>query len=284
MFTNQTPNYGLPQYTSPDELNVLVDFNGAMSAIDTQMKSNELAAQDAKNTAVSANNKADANTLSIQALNSTITDPATGVGPRVTALEGRVNTIDSLIGNGVPTVGDDTLVGGINANAASIGNLANLDTTDKSSLVAAINEVAQGGGGGGEPVDADDVSYSNTQSGLNATNVQDAIDEIAQGTSAPKLVFDGTITTSSASYSFTDTVDYTHKNLLVVGTRAADTPGVQRSAGVVYTSFGMTTAYLPVVGSPSASGIISIDNITGSTFTAFTQTETAIDHLKIYEI
>lgn len=150
MFTNQTPNYGLPQYTSPDELNVLVDFNGAMSEIDTQMKSNELAAQDAKNTAVSASNKADANTLAIQTLNEDVNDPATGVGPRVTALEGHVNTIDSLIGNGVPTVGDDTLIGGINANAASIGNLADLDTTDKSSLVAAINEVAQGGGGGGD--------------------------------------------------------------------------------------------------------------------------------------
>lgn len=179
MFTNQTPNYGLPQYTSPDELNVLVDFNGAMSDIDTQMKSNELAAQDAKNTAVSASNKADANTLAIQTLNDDVNDPATGVGPRVTALEGRVNTIDSLIGNGVPTVGDDTLIGGINANAASIGDLANLDTTDKSSLVAAINEVAQGGGGGGQTVDADDVTYDNTQSGLTATNVQDAIDELA---------------------------------------------------------------------------------------------------------
>lgn len=185
MFTNQTPNYGLPQYTSPDELNVLVDFNGAMAEIDTQMKSNELAAQDAKNTAVSASNKADANTLSIQTLNEDVNDPATGVGPRVTALEGHVNTIDSLIGNGVPTVGDDTLIGGINANAASIGDLANLDTTDKSSLVAAINEVAQGGGGG-QSVDADDVSYSNTQSGLTATNVQDAIDELAQGGSGER--------------------------------------------------------------------------------------------------
>ena len=197
MFTNQTPNYGLPQYTSPDELNVLVDFNGAMSEIDTQMKSNELAAQDAKNTAVSANNKADANTLSIQTLNSDINDPATGVGPRVTALEGHVNTIDSLIGNGVPTVGDDTLIGGINANAASIGDLTNLTTTDKSSLVAAINEVAQGGGGGGEPVDADDVSYSNTQSGLTASNVQDAIDELA---SAP------TVKATSSGATFGDHV------------------------------------------------------------------------------
>lgn len=150
MFTNQTPNYGLPQYTSPDELNVLVDFNGAMSEIDTQMKSNELAAQDAKNTAVSASNKADANALAIQTLNEDVNDPATGVGPRLTALEGHVNTIDSLVGNGVPTVGDDTLIGGINANAESIGDRATLQTTDKSSLVAAINELAQGGGGGGD--------------------------------------------------------------------------------------------------------------------------------------
>ena len=33
-------------------------------------------------------------------------------------------------------------------NKPSIGNLTELETTDKSSLVAAINEVAEGGGGG----------------------------------------------------------------------------------------------------------------------------------------
>lgn len=41
---------------------------------------------------------------------------------------------------------------------------------------SAIDEIAQGGGGGGTAASA--VSYDNTQSGLVATNVQDAIDEV----------------------------------------------------------------------------------------------------------
>ncbi len=41
---------------------------------------------------------------------------------------------------------------------------------------AAIDEIAQGGGGGGTAASA--VSYDNTVSGLTATNVQDAIDEV----------------------------------------------------------------------------------------------------------
>ena len=42
-----------------------------------------------------------------------------------------------------------------------------------------LYEIAQNGGGGASS--ADKVSYDNTESGLNATNVQDAIDEVAQG-------------------------------------------------------------------------------------------------------
>jgi len=97
-----------------------------------------------------------------------------------------------------------------------MGDLADLETTDKSSLVAAINEAAQSGGGGGGsstlagltdvdinlPVNgqvlkydalndewvnanegsggsASSVSYDNTNSGLAALNVQAAIDEVA---------------------------------------------------------------------------------------------------------
>lgn len=40
--------------------------------------------------------------------------------------------------------------GDISAANAKIGNLSSLTTTDKSNLVAAINEAAQSGGGGGE--------------------------------------------------------------------------------------------------------------------------------------
>lgn len=57
-----------------------------------------------------------------------------------------------------------------------------------------LYEIAQSGGGGGGATSADDVSYDNTDSGLDATNVQDAIDEIAQsgGESTPDLVVSGT--------------------------------------------------------------------------------------------
>ena len=40
--------------------------------------------------------------------------------------------------------------------------------------------IAKNGGGGGGASSADEVTYDNTSSGLNATNVQDAIDEVAQ--------------------------------------------------------------------------------------------------------
>ncbi len=43
-----------------------------------------------------------------------------------------------------------------------------------------LKAIAEGSGGGGSS-SADDVTYDNTASGLNATNVQDAIDEVAQG-------------------------------------------------------------------------------------------------------
>jgi len=47
------------------------------------------------------------------------------------------------------TVGGNTYTVVDAGGRAMMGDLSDLDTTDKSSLVAAINEAAQGGGGGG---------------------------------------------------------------------------------------------------------------------------------------
>lgn len=52
--TNATPNYSLPQFVGTDKPAWLTDFNGAMSAIDTAMKANEVSAATA--TASSAQN------------------------------------------------------------------------------------------------------------------------------------------------------------------------------------------------------------------------------------
>lgn len=52
--TNKTANYDLPQFISTDKPTWLGDFNGAMSAIDTQMKNNATAAASAGATASAA--------------------------------------------------------------------------------------------------------------------------------------------------------------------------------------------------------------------------------------
>ena len=76
--TNSTPNYNLPQFVGTDKPTWLNDVNGAMSAIDTQMKANADSATQANTNATTAN--------------------------------------------------------------TNIGTLTNLNTTDKTSLVGAINE------------------------------------------------------------------------------------------------------------------------------------------------
>lgn len=54
--TNSTPNYNLPQFVGTDKPTWLNDVNGAMSAIDTQMKANADSATSAGTSATTANN------------------------------------------------------------------------------------------------------------------------------------------------------------------------------------------------------------------------------------
>lgn len=149
--TNKTTNYELTQFLATDVPSWLVDYNGDMSKIDTQMHANAVAAEAASTAASTAGNKADAAVADVAALESVIETPNTGVLARMSSAENDINTIQSLIGNGEPTTQDKTIIGAINELASEIpgGNVA-----------------------------ADDVSYDNTTSGLVAVNVQGAIDEI----------------------------------------------------------------------------------------------------------
>lgn len=79
------------------------------------------------------------------------------------------NKIDNLAGEGRTT---ETVKG----NADKIGNLSNLKTNAKSDLVNAINEVKDNIDD--ISLEAENVSYNNTDSGLEASNVQAAIDEV----------------------------------------------------------------------------------------------------------
>ena len=187
--TNSTTYYEFPVFVGSDKPAWLVDWNGAMNAIDSAIHE--------------AKAEADANATNISSLQSDVTSLAGSVSSQgssitsltqsLTSLQGTVNTITSLIGNGEPTTQDKTIIGAINELKADIDALdpsgqgvqaenVSYDNTD-SGLTAtnvqdAIDEVnakiPQSGS-----VDADDVTYDNTSSGLTATNVQDAIDELA---------------------------------------------------------------------------------------------------------
>lgn len=111
--TNHTANYGLSQFLGTDKPAWLVDYNGDMSAIDTQMKANADAASAAQTTANTADGKADTNASAISTLDTQV-NGASGIASDVTTLQGSVNTITSLIGNGEPTTTDKTIIGAIN--------------------------------------------------------------------------------------------------------------------------------------------------------------------------
>lgn len=166
--TNVTTYYEFPVFVGSDKPAWLVDWNGAMNAIDSAIHE--------------AKAEADANATNISSLQNDVTSLAgsissqgssiTSLTQSLTSLQGTVNTITSLIGNGEPTTQDKTIIGAINELKADI------DALDPS----------------GEGVQAENVSYDNTDSGLTATNVQDAIDELAQGSGITPITVTATTT------------------------------------------------------------------------------------------
>lgn len=170
--TNATTNYSLPLFIGTDKPAWLVDWNSAMSAIDAAIKGVDTDVQGAIVDLSGLSSTVASHTSSI----STISGQITVITTNLNTATGNINTINSLIGNGTPTTTDQTLIGAINELHANQGDLADL-TTPAVSLVAAINAITGGGGA----VAASAVSYNNTASGLSATNVQAAIDELASG-------------------------------------------------------------------------------------------------------
>ena len=173
--TNSTPNYELPVFLATDKPAWLTDWNGAMQAIDTAIHEAQATADGAQTTAGTAT----ADIATINASLSTITSNITSLTATVNGNTGSINTINSLIGNGLPTTDDKTIIGAINEIYAMIG--------------------------GGTSVTADVVSYDNTDSGLTATNVQDAIDEIVSSIpGAGYTLVAGTLTAGQTSVTLSD--------------------------------------------------------------------------------
>lgn len=138
--TNKTTHYELPSFLGSDKPAWLVDWNGAMAAIDA-------AIYEAKQTADGAATQAATNASDISSLTTIVNGIGTDLGvvsTSLTTLTGTVNTITSLIGNGEPTTTDKTLIGAINELHADQGALADLTTTVKTSIVNAINSLVSG--------------------------------------------------------------------------------------------------------------------------------------------
>ena len=161
--TNSTANIALPQFIGTDKPTWLGDVNGAFSAIDSKVGTidADISAVDAK----ADNAVADASNAVTTATNANNT-----AGTASTTATNALN-----VANNALTVANNA-DGHTNQLETKIGLLADLTTTDKTSIVNAINEV-----NAASAPTASAVSYDNTGSGLTAANVQDAIDELAQG-------------------------------------------------------------------------------------------------------
>lgn len=131
--TNSTPNIGLPQFIGTDKPTWLGDVNGAMSTIDTKVGSIDAAV-------ATVDAKADNAVADASGAVATATNAATTAGNASTTATQANNLATQAL-----TVANNTADLCTNSIVPSIGTLSQLVTTDKSSLVGAINEVAQSG-------------------------------------------------------------------------------------------------------------------------------------------
>lgn len=216
----RTVNYDLCQYEGSDKTSYLINYNGDMLKIDTAIKGAKDAADNAQSKANTADGKADANAASISTLDTQI-NGAGGVAADVSSLQGSVNTINSLIGTGEPTTQDKTIIGAINELAA---------------------EIPQGG------VDAADVSYDNTQSGLTADDVQEAIDEIVAAipSAAAVELQRGSLTAGQTSVVLTFAAQTIGANTLV---------DVYVDGGLAYDSIATTSTTVTLTFEAQASDV-----------------------------
>lgn len=119
--TNSTANLSLPQFIGTDKPTWLGDVNGAFSAIDSYAGTNDAAVSAAVSDASSAISQAAAAVNTANTANTTAGNASTAANNAI----GVANTANAIAG----TVD------------AKVGLLADLNTTDRTSIVNAINEV-----------------------------------------------------------------------------------------------------------------------------------------------
>ena len=133
--TNSTQNYNLPQFIGSDKPTWLGDVNTAMSTIDTAIGTN------ASNISSLGTRVTSAEGIASQAS----TDVTTLKGT-VNTLSGNVTTVTTTANNAQSTATSalntaNSADGKATTNANSIGDITDLETTVKTDLVSAINEL-----------------------------------------------------------------------------------------------------------------------------------------------
>ena len=123
--TNKTTYYELSQYLGTDKPTYLVDYNGDMAKIDAGVHA--------------AKNEADTNATNIGTLSSLTTEVKSSLVGAINEVDGHADTNASDIATNTYNIGLNTTA--IETNTNAIGTIANLETTTKSSLVGAINEI-----------------------------------------------------------------------------------------------------------------------------------------------
>ena len=264
--TNETVNYRLSQFVGTDIPNPLVDYNGDMEKIDTAIKNvaDSAVSEGGRITALETQNGSEVLTTTAQTLTGAVNELddevgtidtrlttaegkitadegtlATAVG-NISTLSGKVSALETKVGNAVLTTTASDCSGAINELDAQDGVLGSMITaletqngsevlqTVAQTLSGAINELYNAPAGS---VDADDVSYDNTDSGLTATNVQDAIDEVKSDVDAIVLpdveIVRGTLVTAQTSVALTASKSVSATALIDVFT---DTYGVNPTA------------------------------------------------------
>lgn len=108
--TNHTTNYEFPIFIGTDKPAWLVDWNGAMNAIDTAIKQAETKADQAGTDVGSIQS----DIITINSSLTTLNNAVSQLRLDTNANTGSINTIQELIGNGTPTTTDKTIIGAIN--------------------------------------------------------------------------------------------------------------------------------------------------------------------------
>lgn len=237
---SSTAHYNLPIYADVDIINPLTDFNDCNTAIDNKLYEVAQGTASVVNDITDVKNQLGSETLDTtsQTVTGAINELKAGedaLDTRVVTSETDVATLQAQMATATTNISNlGTSVAGLQtemagkASATALQTLTtkvgtgNLDTLAQN-CVDAINEVLSKIPTGGSVL-AEDVVYINTTSGLTATDVQGAIDEIASNGSASLMLHNITYTAQgdgTNDYVRNDNIDATlsgYKLLGVIGT------------------------------------------------------------------